>query len=103
MLTVGQLIEYLQDVQHEVGEDAEVRIAHQPHWAFEYSLQETVAVSRGKVYLAEGTQVGYLPQDAAYAVGWTEKPEDDEEGYDGEEEDYEDRLPAYVPDPDEIN
>lgn len=27
-----------------VDEDAEVRIAHQPHWPFEYSIRQVVAV-----------------------------------------------------------
>ncbi len=33
MMTVGELIEYLEDF----GPEAEVRLAQQPQWAFEYT------------------------------------------------------------------
>jgi hypothetical protein len=54
-MTVQQLIESLQEVQEEFGDDCEVRLAHQPHWPFEY---------------AEGEQLGYLPSATAAAIGW---------------------------------
>lgn len=86
-MRISDLIEYLTDVENEVGPDAEVRIAHQPRWAFEYSLADMVGVADGIVYLAEESQIGYLPQNAAYAVGWGEKPEEDyEESYEEEED-----------------
>jgi hypothetical protein len=94
MITISQLIEYLQDVQHEVGEDAEVRVAHQPQWAFEYSLDDRVGVADGVVYLAEGTQVGYLPHKASVAVGWSEEDYDEEEDY-PEDEEPEERIIDY--------
>ena len=90
-MTVGELLELLEDFP----EDAEVRLAHQPSWPFEYSI-ETVADSAGEqtscsecgidwdehdeeccdekrpdvVYIAEGEQIGYLPGAAARALGW---------------------------------
>lgn len=87
-MRISDLIEYLEDLQNEVGPDAEVRIAHQPQWAFEYSLSDTVGVADGIVYLAEASQIGYLPQNAAYAVGWAENPEEEEEEYDEDEPEY---------------
>jgi hypothetical protein len=42
-MTVGELLELLEDFP----EDAEVRLAHQPSWPFEYSI-ETVADSAGE-------------------------------------------------------
>jgi hypothetical protein len=40
----------------------------------EYDLV-TVETAGEAVYLAEGEQLGYLPHDAAVAVGWAEKPQ----------------------------
>jgi len=40
-MTLGELIERLQEVADEFGDkadDVEVRLAHQPRWAFEYSI-----------------------------------------------------------------
>ncbi len=86
-MTVGELREMLE----EYDDATEVRIASQPRWAFEYAIDGVAAVDpcdgddldedgyeRGPedggpvvVYLAEGTQIGYLPQAAAVAVGWS--------------------------------
>lgn len=49
--------------------DMEVRIASQPSWPFEYGIAET-AESEGVIYIAEGGQIGYLPGEAAEAIGW---------------------------------
>ena len=81
-MTVGELkreLEYLES-QDEVNDNTEIRIAHQPQWAFEYSIGPDVAVvsakdeyseeSRPVVYLTEGYQIGYLPEKAAEAIGW---------------------------------
>lgn len=80
-MTVGELIERLQDM----NEEAEVRFAHQPSWAFEYAVSDVVEVEleedtngeyhngRGVervVYIAEGTQLGYLPGIASEELGW---------------------------------
>jgi len=77
--------------------DAEVRIAHQPHYPFEYSIQEIIQVDLSRdpedqdedldlppeinaeysdglgqwiVYIAEGSQLGYLPEIASNELGW---------------------------------
>ncbi len=38
----------------------------------EYELGD-VETTGGVVYVAEGRQIGYLPDDAAVAVGWSER------------------------------
>lgn len=89
--TLDALIEQLTDLRDELGTgDVEVRLAQQPRWAFEYSIGEveaTEAVLVGDpdedgepateadarppvVYIAEGSQLGYLPAQAAEALGW---------------------------------
>ncbi len=80
-MTVGELIEMLEGMD----EDAEVRFAHQPCWAFEYSISDVVEVELDQddngqyhqghgvskvVYIAEGTQLGYLPGAASEQLGW---------------------------------
>ena len=66
-MTVEQLIELLEQFKPE----AEVRIASGRSWAMEYDLAE-VDTTGDVVYLAEGRQIGYLPDEAAVAVGWKE-------------------------------
>ncbi len=72
-LTVEELMEELEGCDP----DAEVRIAQQPAWPFEYALdpaQAVVAVDlddrQPVVYLVEGQQLGYLPGQAADQLGW---------------------------------
>jgi len=67
-MTVGGLIEYLEDLDLE----AEVRLAQQPQWAFEYSVGEVAGVETedGQViYIGEGAQLAYLPSAAQQALG----------------------------------
>lgn len=45
-MTIQELISILQDAAEEIGEDAEVRLAHQPSWPFEYSLSGDFAIGR---------------------------------------------------------
>lgn len=66
-MTVEELIEMLEQFDPE----AEVRIASQPSWPMEYELSGVDATD-GAVFLAEGRQLGYLPHEAAVAVGWAE-------------------------------
>jgi hypothetical protein len=80
MLTVGDLKEMLE----EFDDDAEVRLASQPNWPFEYSVLGVVDGNlltdreedengdylpedneySGKVYLVEGNQLGYFTKRA---------------------------------------
>ena len=78
MTTVREMIEMLQDVDP----DSELRIAQQPNYPFEYSLDtgsgplvEVEQEEEGDdmpsvVYIVSGNQIGYLPQAAADAIGW---------------------------------
>ena len=59
------------------GGDVEVRLAQQPKWAFEYSIEQAVTIENENtdekekiVYLAEGSQIGYLPELASSELGW---------------------------------
>lgn len=91
-MTAGELRRMLDDV----GDDCEVRFASQPSWPFEYSISSeyfvgvpasgddegedsedgTFFVDSGVdgdgevLYLAEGTQLGYLPRRVANHLGW---------------------------------
>ena len=82
-MTLRDLLDELEDMATEYGDDAEVRLAHQPRWPFEYSVAD-VAATEGDagavVYLGEGNQLGYLPHKAAVALGWAEHEDDEDEG-----------------------
>jgi hypothetical protein len=93
-MTLRELIDELSDLADTHGDDTEIRLAHQPRWAFEYSIQRDTPVAavtvrnddgerQTVIYIAEGAQLGYLPQSAAVAVGWSEEREDDEDNDDG--------------------
>ena len=70
-MTIAELMEALQGCDP----DAEVRLAHQPSWPLEYALREVAEVlvdhdGPAVVYLVEGAQLGYLPEEAADTIGW---------------------------------
>jgi hypothetical protein len=71
-VTVTDLIQQLEGCDP----DAEVRLAHQPTWPFEYAIDPgnaavEVELDGGPVvYLGEGAQLGYLPQPARQQLGW---------------------------------
>ena len=80
-----EIIEELQyAIERNGGEDVEVLLAQQPKWAFEYSIDQAVFVAEEdeesdddrtppksvKVYLSEGSQIGYLNENAAAEIGW---------------------------------
>ena len=71
-MKVSELLEFLEAQDP----NAEVRIAHQPNWPFEYSIGELADAEEDDdgndtpVYIAEGRQLGYLPGAAAEALGW---------------------------------
>jgi hypothetical protein len=79
-MTARDLIEELEyAISINGNEDVEVRMAQQPKWAFEYSIDEAVTIEvddedadeKSKiVYLGEGTQLGYLNEDASRELGW---------------------------------
>lgn len=69
-MKVYELMEILENMDPE----AEVRVAHQPAWAFEYSIDNAASAYDDKgefcLYLSEGRQIGYLPEMAAKALDW---------------------------------
>lgn len=64
-MTVAELIELLERLDPE----AQVRVATQPSWPFEYHISQ-VAETDDACWIAVGDQVGYLPGDAQEALGW---------------------------------
>lgn len=74
-MLISELIEQLMDIQSTYP-DAEVRLAMQPAWPFEFSIHSvtpiTLEADQGEevpvVYLSEGVQLGYLPGAARDAV-----------------------------------
>ena len=78
-MTAKELIEELEyAISINGGDDVEVRTAQQPSWAFEYSIDSAVTVDVENeeekmekfVYLAEGSQLGYLNELASSELGW---------------------------------
>jgi hypothetical protein len=71
-VTVTDLIQALEGCDP----DAEVRLSQQPTWPFQYAIDPTnpavqVDLDGGPVvYLAEGAQLGYLPEPARHQLGW---------------------------------
>lgn len=77
-MTVGQLIETLEGFDP----DAVVRLAVQPSWPFEHSIGRIEEVEYERkdelgvddpvsvVYIAEDSQLDYLPGIARDALGW---------------------------------
>ncbi|MEO3851737.1 hypothetical protein ABGB09_29615 [Streptomyces sp. B8F3] len=65
-MTVGDLIAILE----QYDEGAQIRLATQPQWPFEWTIQEVGTDDSGTVWIAQGEQLGYLSQEAAEALGW---------------------------------
>ena len=74
-MTVAELIEKLEGL----NPNTEVRMAQQPKWAFEYYIENAVVVeienqrtgeTKEVVYLEEGVQIGYLPNEAKQELCW---------------------------------
>ena len=74
-ITVGELIDALEDLDH----DLEVHLATQPTYPLEYAIDnmgpvlvtvETEEDPQSFVYLFEGGQIGYLPRVVRKEMGW---------------------------------
>ena len=77
-MTVGDLKQHLYELSESghINEDTEVRMAQQPHWAFEYGVGRNVATIMDPhnshcsvLYLEEGEQISYLNEEAARQLG----------------------------------
>jgi hypothetical protein len=73
LATVTDLLHRLEACQP----DAQVRLAQQPAWPFEYAIDRdhgAVQVQSGDddpvVYIGEGAQLGYLPETVRKQLGW---------------------------------
>lgn len=69
-MTVQELMNDLQDMNPE----AEVRLAQHPAWSFEYAIRGLYETD-GKegvpvVYIGEGRQIGYLPEEVKEEFNW---------------------------------
>ncbi len=49
--------------------NAEIRIAQQPQWPFEYDVLDVFEFD-GRVWIVEGDQLGYLPGKVKNEIGW---------------------------------
>jgi hypothetical protein len=71
-MTVAELIQELEYLDP----NAEVRFASQPSWPFEYDIRSITPEVSTKtsidpvVYLEEGRQIGYLPEEAKDELMW---------------------------------
>ena len=77
-MTAKDLIEILQDMDP----NTEVRLAIQPNYPFEHSIDGIATIKENGeeiAFIYEGGQIGYLGQEAAVACGWAEHDETDEE------------------------
>jgi hypothetical protein len=64
--TVGELIAALENYD----DDTPVRLAIQPGWPFEHHCGPIAEDDDGTVWIADGGQIGYLPDPAREALGW---------------------------------
>ena len=64
-MKVSRLIEILKNMR----EDLDVRIASQPKYPMEYSV-DSVAETDKAIYLVEEEQIGGLPREVRDEVGW---------------------------------
>ena len=80
-MTAQELIEELEyAIERNGNQDVEVLIAQQPSWPFEYTIDQAVMVEHAEstqddngkvtVYLGEGSQIGYLNENASRELGW---------------------------------
>ena len=85
-MTLRDLIDELSDLAEDLGDDIEVRLAHQPRWPFEYSIDRVVGIEAKEkrhqaavVYIGEGGQLGYLPGCVSYELGWSDRAPDEDD------------------------
>ena len=81
-------VEELKRELDSMPQDAEVRLAMQPSWPFEYTISSVIEIVKEDdgsygvsevdeddgpeivVYLSEGRQIGYLPEAVIEELGW---------------------------------
>lgn len=67
-MTVQELIEQLS----EMNPSAEIRLAIQPRYPFEYSVQNEIVQTEdeSKVFIGESGQIGYLEEEVCELLNW---------------------------------
>ena len=67
-MTVTELIEQLS----EINPSAEIRLAIQPHYPFEYDVQDEIVQTEdgSKVFIGESEQIGYLGEEIRELLNW---------------------------------
>jgi hypothetical protein len=74
-MTVGEL----KDLLEGLDDNIEVHLAMQPNWPFEYSIGDSCLIEREDednqrketiLYLSEGKQLNYLPEDIYNELNW---------------------------------
>lgn len=78
-MKVHELIELAEQLEARVAQDPEfadkdVRIATQPSWPFEHEIKLNYygeqPENEDAIYLEEGSQIGYLPDDIREQMDW---------------------------------
>lgn len=67
-MTVEELIEQLSDM----NPSAEIRLAIQPNYPFEFDVQDEIVQTEdeSKVFIGEGRQIGYLEEEPRELLNW---------------------------------
>lgn len=60
----------LKHILDSLDDDTEIRIAMQPSWPLQFSLQDEFIVKHGTLFLGEEYNEGYLTEGIAYELGW---------------------------------
>lgn len=57
-MTLGELIEKLENLKDEMGEDTEVRLAQQPNYPMQHAVGR-IRISGTRIYIDEGRWIMY--------------------------------------------
>jgi hypothetical protein len=73
-MRLSELSELLDEAKYHFGDDVDpdVRLAIQPSWPFEYSIDNVIEDPSGEpvIYISEKNQLAYLPSDVSEELGW---------------------------------
>lgn len=67
-MNISELISVLEDFAEE-NPDANVKLAMQPNYPFEYSIGDIIKAGED-IFLSEGHQIGYLKGEVRNELGW---------------------------------
>lgn len=73
-MRLGEIVDQLEDLRAELGDDADVRLAFQPSWPLQFDVADVVIDDLTNiVYIAEGGSVvddPYVPEIVQEELGW---------------------------------